>query len=173
VGLEICLRDKFRRDLYYRLNILYVEIPALRERTEDIPVLMEMMVRKNSPELFDKHKTIWDDFISYFADYSWPGNVRELDNLVKRTCVILLTHGIDKKLMLDIWTRAIGINQPASKIISKTKKIGDALKEVEGNRNSAAEILGISRTTLWRRMKKMKMKDEQRKLELDKNVPLT
>lgn len=160
----------FRRDLYYRLNILYVEIPALRERTEDIPVLVEMMVKKNSPELFEKSKSIWDDFVSYFADYAWPGNVRELDNLVKRTCAILLTHGINKKLMFDIWKRAIGINQPTSKVISKTKKVGDALKEVEGNRNRAAEILGVSRTTLWRRMKKMK--DEQRKLEQDKTVPL-
>ena len=82
--LEILIEEKkFRRDLYYRLNVLQLELPPLRERKEDIPLLLNNLINKYSIKFNKNPLKLKPDLLSLFKNYSWPGNVRELENIVE------------------------------------------------------------------------------------------
>ena len=141
---------RFRDDIYYRLNVLELLIPPLRERREDIPVLVKFFLRKSRPELSeDKLAEISRHPI--LLEYDWPGNVRELKNIVKRFSVLYTSDTGFSSLITSLFYRRG--EQAAHR--GYREEIVRTLREVRGNKSLAARKLGISRTTLWRRLKEL------------------
>ncbi len=158
---------KFRQDLYYRLDVMRLQVPALRERSEDIPALATHLLRKFSVQ----HQKVIDGFDSTVEDrlsrHSWPGNVRELANVVERAVVLCQGTRIgiqDLPLHLQDATQFSSAEQPHSLTIP----LGMSLKEVEdlmiqkalmatqGDRAETAKLLGVNERTIYRRMSKVK-----------------
>ncbi|HEY7370826.1 MAG TPA: sigma-54 dependent transcriptional regulator [Polyangia bacterium] len=149
---------KFRQDLFFRLNVVPVPIPALRERREDIPLLVEHFLARSRERFPGAQATSFDrDAIKLLVEYSWPGNVRQLENLVDR-CVITgesaeVVAG-EIRRALDDW----GPNEPLGKNgemlplhAVEQRYIAWVLEKVGGNKTRAAEILQIDPSTIWRR----------------------
>lgn len=159
---------KFREDLFYRLCVLRLDIPPLRDRKDDIYELVEYFLELKSKTLNRKIQKLSPGIIKKLVNYDWPGNVRQLENLIERCLVI----SNDKEINDEILSESL-FNTPAYKIITEQKSdeeipdnsgvlkdieygaIRKVLQETNGNRKLAAEKLGISVTTLWRRLKKM------------------
>ena len=168
---EMVDRGEFREDLYYRLNVLSVHIPPLRERTEDVPPLLNHFLRVFAVENGKKIDGFSPEALKVLTSYSWPGNVRELRNCVERMVVMArgstLTLG---DVPADIRTAAAGhspaTSAPGANVESdatasasldinsnERNLIKRALDQCDGNRTRAAEQLGISRRTLHRKLK--------------------
>jgi two-component system, NtrC family, nitrogen regulation response regulator GlnG len=175
-------KGAFRKDLYYRLNAITIDLPPLRERKEDIPVLVEHFLEKYAGELGVGKRIISDEAKGILLRYSWPGNVRELENTIKRVLVLssdtiftsetLLDsapylEGLKKKDSFDDLITAeflnlIGLNQASpvgiyDTIIRRVEKplIEAILKITKGNKKKAATILGINRNTLSKKMEEL------------------
>ena len=158
---------KFREDLYYRLCVLTIEIPPLKERKEDIHELVDYFLKGKSKELNIETKGIEHDAMARLLLYDWPGNIRQLENLVER-CLVLSR---DKEISVEVMDEAItGIPQLGrgethkymeheydgkKGVLKQIEKntIMNVLEETGGNKTLAAEKLGISVTTLWRKLK--------------------
>lgn len=157
--LDEVKKGNFREDLYYRLSVIPITVPPLRERKEDIPYLVEHFVRKYTSR-FGKEVKISKEIISRLMDYDFPGNIRELENLVERLIALSDDKGEIKLQMLDIFLSGDkqevtnGI-MPLEEYIKRIEK--DYIKKVialcDGNKTKAAEILGISRKNLWEKLK--------------------
>jgi len=164
--LKLVEEGKFREDLYYRLCVLLLKIPPLRERKEDIPELAEYFAYKIGNKLGKKIKGITPDAVGLLKFYEWPGNVRQLENVIERAVVLCEKSKIDA----DVLAEALN-NYNASKdhdaaknsliknegILQKAEKdiIREVIKQTRGNKSLAAKKLGISVTTLWRRLKSL------------------
>ncbi|WP_331704475.1 sigma-54 interaction domain-containing protein [Tepidanaerobacter acetatoxydans] len=148
--LQEIQKGAFRRDLYYRLNILKLKVPALRERKEDIKLLSRYFVSKISLK-YKKVVSITEGALDRLQRYSWPGNIRELENIIES--LIVLADDIITEAQVD---ELIGENveedaeNKDSLEIIKNKHILKVLSECGGNQTLAAKRLGISRTHLWR-----------------------
>lgn len=136
---------KFREDLYYRLNVFPITVPPLRERKEDIPPLVEYLLKKHSKGM---DVGIDSEAISYLKERPWRGNVRELENLIARACILSNSSVIKLTHLTDIDCVDENIAGSGSVKEMETKLILDALKSVKGNRTKAASILGITVRTL-------------------------
>lgn len=156
----LVVKKQFRADLYYRLNILHLRLPPLRERREDIPVLAEHFLRKfNACSLTVKKLDL--EALEYLKNLSWLGNVRELANILERSLFLTdsdaITGGDIKKVISPAET-SLYVNSFAGTLGNLEKVEKDTIEQVlaeEGfNYTRAAKRLGISRTTLWRRMQK-------------------
>lgn len=161
---ELITQGKFRKDLYYRLNIISIEIPPLRERKEDIPLLVEDFIQKCSKQTSKKIQEVLDEALSLLINYNWPGNVRELENVIERAVILskgpiitpedfpeFLSHPIEKEptsLKENNLKLKEALRVPEKDLISRT------LASVNWSRNEAAKILGINRTTLYKKMQK-------------------
>ncbi len=155
---------KFRQDLYFRLNVLNIKIPPLRERKEDIPHLVNHFLRIYNNKLNKEIKEFAPELWQWFFQYEWPGNVRELENIVER-CVIITEGQIVDAAYLDSISEEAADCLPATKGIQrdlklKTARLADMeheiiqqLQDVVKNKSELAKILGISRTTLWKKTK--------------------
>nr|MDA8086379.1 sigma-54 dependent transcriptional regulator [Nitrospiraceae bacterium] len=145
---------RFREDLYYRLNVIPVNIPPLRQRREDIPGLIEFFMGKYRNRL-SKDARFSREAVDALMAYDYPGNVRELENIVER-CVTLAPDGIIRKDELPDSVAAR--RQEQSAILSDVATAAErghilkVLKLTQGNKTRAAELLGISRKTLWEKM---------------------
>jgi len=157
--LDEVKKGSFREDLYYRLSVIPISVPPLRERKEDIPYLVEHFVKKYTSR-FGKEVKISKELISRLMDYNFPGNVRELENLIERLIALSDDKGEIKLQMLDIFLRSDKREQetgimPLEEYINKMEK--DYIRKVialcDGNKTKAAELLGISRKNLWEKMK--------------------
>ena len=138
----------FREDLYYRLNILELNLPPLRERYNDIPLLFEKFLRQFRPELPGEKISVIANHPA-LSSYNWPGNIRELKNIVERFSILYKDN--DK---LDELFRQMGISQDVNtKQMDERNKMLHILKECNGNKTQAAQRLGIGRTTMWRKLK--------------------
>jgi transcriptional regulator with PAS, ATPase and Fis domain len=150
----------FRRDLYFRLNVLNLRIPALRERRQDIPVLagyfLERMGRDPGQE-----RTLSDDAMKALLAYDWPGNVRELENCLQRACA--MNSGPEVQV-LDLPNAIHGMNlhaaaegEGSAKIVPisemEKKTILNTITQLNGDKLLAARLLGIGKTTLYRKLK--------------------
>lgn len=148
---------EFREDLYYRLNILNLAIPPLRERMEDIAILVKNIIYKASNELYNDHRSTWNNMINILSKYNWPGNIRQLENVIRRLCVIIEAND-DKVIPTEFLEKAIGLDHlfPLNATVKSNERIKllNIMESTNWNRKKAAEILGISRTTLWRKIKK-------------------
>nr|WP_255726647.1 sigma 54-interacting transcriptional regulator [Sporosarcina sp. ACRSM] len=149
----------FREDLFFRLAILVLKIPPLRQRKEDIPWLIEAFLRNE-----DKANTlqITEENMQKLQNYSWPGNVRELSNFIERALVLQDTGESIDLLDSHLWINAERQtvqkgNNSLTPAMGETEEeqIQRVLKEEEGNMGRAARRLGIHRTTLWRKLKNM------------------
>jgi DNA-binding NtrC family response regulator len=153
----------FRLDLFYRLNVIHIHVPALRDRTDDIPLLAKHLVRKHTAP-GQVEATITDEVFRKLVEYSWPGNVRELENVIERAITLTQTARLT---VTDLPARVSQNQTPFPVIVQKDElaKLFDGLPSVDelerryllhvleatgGNRKRAAEIMGINRRTLYR-----------------------
>jgi DNA-binding NtrC family response regulator len=164
VDLERAVREgKFRDDLYYRLNVISINIPPLRERREDIPLLAGTFIERLSHELGKEIAGITEGALRILMNYDWPGNVRELENAIERAMVTakskLLTEedcafvGAARPSQGQEWTIPpdMTLEEAENRIITAT------LQRTRGNITEAAGILGIDRSTLYDRLKKFNL----------------
>lgn len=146
---------RFREDLFYRLNVVPIILPPLRERREDIPGLIEFFMDKYRRKL-SRNVRLSKDAVKMLLAYDYPGNVRELENIIERCIILSISDVISKDDLPSI----IRSDRDVTKSLSLSDIAADAekvhiirvLKTTQGNKTKAAEILGISRKTLWERM---------------------
>jgi len=145
---------RFREDLYYRLNVISIHIPPLRERTEDISLLVEAFVRKFCAEMNKEEKKVDPSALKLLMEYDWPGNVRELENVIERALVI--GQGVDiLPEDLPFSRRALRLTKlPKSLKLMEKIHIERILKENDWNISKAARALEIDRQTLYNKMQK-------------------
>lgn len=151
---ELVQEHKFRSDLYYRLNVLRLELPPLRERKDDIRLFAEIFLEEFATNA-NKSLKLTRDAMRLILEYSWPGNIRECRNLMERIAATAKIDIIDQSLLAGM------IKSKQQKAPSRSPKeerlineIVSALTDAKGNYTTAAELLGINRTTLYRRMQK-------------------
>jgi two-component system response regulator HydG len=151
----------FRQDLFYRINVVSLQIPPLSERKDDIPLLVQFFLQKYNASMQKKVTEIAPDVLETLQRYDFPGNVRELENIVERG--IALTSGNTLGLMqipddlrnLDMQTFRKSAGKYASMEEVEQSYIGWILKETGFNKTEAAKALGIDRVSLWRKIKKL------------------
>ncbi|MGA0162993.1 MAG: sigma-54-dependent transcriptional regulator [Bdellovibrionota bacterium] len=163
LGEEI-KKGTFREDLYYRLNVLPIHLPPLRERKEDIPLLAEHFIKRFNTEMGKNVETISPECLQALGDYSWPGNVRELENMVERALVLENSKILNFESLPDV-IRNQEVN-PAIKAaanelsikkmmaIMEQELIKTALEKTNGNRTWAAKLLEISHRALLYKIKR-------------------
>jgi two-component system response regulator AtoC len=148
-------KGRFREDLYYRLNVIPIQLPPLRERKEDIPYLVEFFSEKYRVKL-SKNVRFSKDAVNTLLAYDYPGNVRELENIVERCVTLSPSEVIDKDELpsLTISEKRSEKRLSLSDVAAEAEKnhIITVLKSTQGNKTKAAEILGISRKNLWEKM---------------------
>ena len=163
---DILSNGKMRKDLYYRLNVIYIEIPPLRDRGNDILLLSNKFIDKYNKKLNKNIKSISDDAVNFLTNHYWQGNVRELENTIYSSMSIMENEEVLTKDMINIneykkvgaknsYTIDIGI-KPLDYIVSEIEEryIRKALENTNNNITKAAEILGIGRQNLQYKMKK-------------------
>jgi two-component system, NtrC family, response regulator PilR len=176
-NLEKCVKNgDFREDLYYRLNVIPLYVPALCERKEDIPILISYFCKKFSSADGRNKIDFHHDTLELFMDYEWPGNVRELENLMER--LIILRGGSlikpsdlpdkflinfkkksrDSKEFIKLTDKGIDLKKVLGDI--EDSLINQALKITNGNKNQASRLLSLNRTTLIEKMKKKNFETE-------------
>jgi len=152
-------QGRFREDLYYRLKVIDIEMPPLRERREDISLLIQHFINRFGKELNKTISGVSEDALRILLNYSWPGNVRELENVIQRA-ITLSQHEVitpddlplpmvqerEEKIFDKAWTERFTLNQLEKEYIKRV------LVEVGGNKSKAAEILGLDRKTLYRKL---------------------
>jgi len=153
---EMINEGTFREDLYYRLNVVFIEVPPLRERKEDIPLLAQHFLKKYTSIHGKRIKGISHEVMDELCDYNWPGNVRELENIIERAVILSDKEVIfSEDLPLRFRSATPQRKLSLSSIEEMEKKlILDALKATGGNQSKAAKILGIHRNTLRRKLEK-------------------
>ena len=151
----------FRRDLYFRLNVLSLRIPSLRERRQDIPLLSAHFLERQSRSS-EQERTLSDDALKAMLAYDWPGNVRELENCLERACAFTtgpMIHLGDLPREISQLERSTpaGTGNGTSKIVSMSElerqTILNAIAQLNGDKLQAARLLGIGKTTLYRKLK--------------------
>jgi DNA-binding NtrC family response regulator len=155
-------QGRFREDLYYRLKVIDIEMPPLRERKEDIPILVQHFIHKFSKELKKAVSSVSEDALKILLNYSWPGNIRELENIIQRAItlnqheVILpedlpasIIQKIDEKLFEKALEEKFTLDQLEKEYIKRV------LIETGGNKSKAAERLGLDRKTLYRKLEEL------------------
>lgn len=160
-------QQKFREDLYYRINVIYLKVPPLRERKDDIAPLVDTFVRQYAVLNAKKIRGIEKKALEALVRYDWPGNIRELKNIVERMVVLssedMLTleqipEDVRQGRTPVVETKGNVPLQGITKITDAEKElIRNALLETKGNKSNAAEQLGISRRTLYRKMEEYKL----------------
>jgi formate hydrogenlyase transcriptional activator len=153
---EMMSKRQFRSDLYYRLNVFPIRIPPLRERREDIPLLVQYFIHKYARKMNKRIDTVLTTTIQKLQRWSWPGNVRELESLVQRS--VILTSG--NTLTVSFPEKTNGAINAAKAVgtFEEHERIVSILKETKGRvggPNGAALRLGVKRSTLFDRMKKL------------------
>ncbi len=158
---QLVSEGQFREDLFYRLSVIPIKLPALRERKEDIPLLVSYFMNKLLQSKPSLKRYISDEGLNLFKEYCWPGNIRELENVIERLIVI----SPDQEIKLQLIAQQLGkdSNYPQHRAhtnldeaLFKFEKnlIVHALEEAGGVKNQAAKILGIRTSTLYYKMEK-------------------
>ncbi|NNG47966.1 MAG: sigma 54-interacting transcriptional regulator, partial [Deltaproteobacteria bacterium] len=154
--------EKFREDLYYRLNVISVNLPPLRERKEDVPLLVEHFLERFNIEMGKNVEGIAESAMRLLLDYGWPGNARELRNVIERAMVV--TKG---KMILEAdlslpQAPGVSLSDGRGKSLSEMEKehIRRILHENRWNIIRSAQVLGIDRVTLYNKIRKYELKKE-------------
>jgi DNA-binding NtrC family response regulator len=170
---ELVAAGKFREDLYYRLSVIPIDVPPLRERLDDIPLLANYFLENFSRARRRKMRPFGPDVLDAFRRYDWPGNVRELENLVER--LVILAED-DRVGLTDLPEKFLAAPAPAAPAAATVPDGGvdfyqmidayerclmnAALAKARGNKNRAAQLLGLKRTTLVEKLKKRGLADD-------------
>jgi len=161
---EVAL-GRFREDLYYRLNVIPIFIPALRERKEDLPLLVQLFLERANRENHKEAKRISDEAWEYLMNYSWPGNVRELENAVERAVIMCQGEAIHREhFPLDLTAKIKPIEESAMpfngvqnlpQAVEELEKrmLIQALEKTGGNKRKAARLLGLTERILGYKVK--------------------
>ena len=163
----------FREDLYYRLNVIEIRLPPLRDRRDDIPLLVENFLHKCAKANRKPLQGISESSLALLIDYSWPGNVRELENIIERAVTLARGEKImpedlpatvqgsrgDRRVLDDAAERTLPLQEVEWEYIKKI------LEKTGGNKYQAAQALGIDRKTLYRKLAEMEGRPAQDKLE--------
>jgi two-component system response regulator HydG len=157
-------QGRFRRDLYYRLNVISVELPALRERDEDVPILAEHFLQRHAEEDASAPTKFSSDAMAVLQEYNWPGNVRELENVVERAVVLtsgstIGVNALPNRLREPPSVPLVREEFPANPTLEVIERayIEHVLKAEAGNKTRAAEVLGIDPSTLYRKIKRYEL----------------
>ncbi|NJD38708.1 MAG: sigma-54-dependent Fis family transcriptional regulator [Geobacter sp.] len=148
-------RGEFRQDLFYRLNVIRLDLPPLRERLEDIPLLAAHFLQQFSQRFQRTFSNLSDEALTLLLSHHWPGNVRELEHLLEHACILSQGSVITSAALPPAFT---GQNRshPQSAVLynrhQESLSLDEALRRANGNRTEAARLLGISRRTLYRRL---------------------
>jgi PAS domain S-box-containing protein len=153
---------KFRDDLYYRLNVVKIDLPLLSQRREDIPLLIDAFIRKFNAKMGKQIAGISDHALRLLLNYGFPGNVRELENIIEHAFVLCRENLIQLDCLPRELTEKHGRSEAPAPLGGEVTPLGKAeaeliertLKTYSGNRIKTARELGLDRTTLWRRIKK-------------------
>jgi transcriptional regulator with PAS, ATPase and Fis domain len=162
---KLVAEEKFREDLYYRLNVVKISLPPLREHRDDIPLLAEHFVGKYN-DLFGKQVAHIDgSAMDILLRYDWPGNIREFQNVIERSMNYIESDTLDSnhldfdfsissEMRLD---QLKGHERPIEEVLHRAERtlILQVLKRYDGNKTKAAQYLNISRTLLYQKMKRL------------------
>jgi PAS domain S-box-containing protein len=144
----------FREDLYYRLNVVKLVIPPLRERLDDLPILTEHFLKKFGMRFNKRFSSVSSEVERIFKEYPWPGNVRELEHTLEHACIICRGHHITAEHLPGDFLKTTPV--PSLPLVEAGTLSDDsllqALEKAGGNKAKAARILGVSRRTIYRRM---------------------
>lgn len=166
---EMVDRGEFREDLYYRLNVVELEVPPLRERKEDIKELVDMFIEQQNNMLGKQVTGIEDKAIETLKKYDWPGNVRELQNVIEKTMNYAVGNVIrDSELIFSMGSQTPTIDKlkdydspiEIAKRSAEREMILETLDKVGGNKSQAAKLLKISRPLLYQKMERLGIKKE-------------
>jgi transcriptional regulator with PAS, ATPase and Fis domain len=162
----------FREDLFYRLNVVPITVPPLRERIEDLPLLVDHFIRRYNHECNKRIEALTPDALAALGSYSWPGNVRELQNIVERTVVLVdgpLISAADLPLDLTVSPtrpgsasdkRRVDLNEASDRF--ERLIVQRVLEEARGNVSEAARVLGLHRNSLKVKLARWKLSDADR-----------
>ncbi|HET6340442.1 MAG TPA: sigma-54 dependent transcriptional regulator [Polyangiales bacterium] len=162
---EAIAEKRFRQDLYYRLNVARFILPPLRDRREDVSLLVDHFLEKCVRKV-GRRAELGEGVLDYLVRYEFIGNVRELENMIEQG-VALAENGVirlEDVIPLDSVSKS---HKARSKVMqdvideAETEAILEALRDVQGNRERAAELLGLSATTLWRKMKRLRIEHDR------------
>jgi len=155
--LQKMIEEKsFREDLYYRINAIELEIPPLRNRLEDIPILAEFFLRKYSDQYNRAGLKLSDKAMEQLISHPWPGNIRELEHAMEKA-VILSEKGLISSFSFTPRMESDTLTSTPTSLnleVHEKNVIQQALREQQGNVSAAAKVLGINRSTLYQKMKK-------------------
>lgn len=159
---SLVMEGKFRKDLYYRLNIIKLVLPDLKDRKEDIPLLVETFIRKITSKKNKPAKRVSSAVMMHLLNYDYPGNIRELENILEHACVLCTEDEIQADhLPMDFIERSRlpGDFSPNKGVLhhSEARLIRETMHKHKGNRSRSAKELGISRSTLWRKLKQFNL----------------
>jgi DNA-binding NtrC family response regulator len=153
--------NRFREDLYYRLHILPIEIPPLRDRKTDIPLLVNHFLKRMGEELKKFDLKITGEALAILTAYDWPGNVRELENVLERAAVLSEENTINEETLTFMVSKTKGtkiaepsLNLEARLASAEKHLLEQAMQASKGNKAKAARILGIKEGTLYYKLNK-------------------
>ncbi|MBV7275728.1 sigma 54-interacting transcriptional regulator [Clostridium sp. PL3] len=157
---QLVKEGKFRKDLFYRLNVLTINIPSLKERREDIETIVYHLINKISNKVYKYIYGISSEALEYIKGYSWPGNIRELENVLERAITIIENETVIHTKHLPDKITAISVCKPVRNlqdILNDAEKeaILNSIIAAKGNKSKAAQLLGISRSNLYEKMGKL------------------
>jgi DNA-binding NtrC family response regulator len=164
---QLVKEGRFRQDLYYRLNVIRIDLPPLRDRREDIPLLVEHFMAKFADQSKRRVSGMRPEAMASLIRYDWPGNIRELEHTIERAVLL----GKEALIGLDDLPAPLAsATASAAPLTEAVKKgytlrdlereyIGKVLENVAGNKTEAAKVLGVDRTTLYRKLEEYRLKD--------------
>jgi two-component system response regulator PilR (NtrC family) len=157
--------SRFREDLYYRLNVIHIQVPPLRDRREDIPLLVDHLIRRHNGEMKKVYKGVENAAMKILMSLPWKGNIRELDNVLERAMIL----GDGEWVRAEDLPRMEASGGNSSATINQNLRIAmeayershieNVLKEAEGDRTRTAKLLGLSRSSLYRKLEKLGIAD--------------
>ncbi len=158
--LDLVKEGKFREDLYYRLNVIPIYLAPLRERKEDIPLLVEHFIEKYTKPAGDTKKEISPEALEVLVSYNWPGNVRELENVIKRVVTLCNKDKITPQDLPEFLQYQKQPPKTIQEVVKESEKehILKILSQTKGRKKEAAKILGITPKTLWQKLKEYGIK---------------
>jgi transcriptional regulator with PAS, ATPase and Fis domain len=147
---------KFREDLWFRLNVVRIKLPALRERRGDVPLLARYFLNKYNAR-YSRDTKLTESGLRAMQDYTWPGNVRQLQHLIERLTILAPNERIDNEVVQDALS-AMEPREHGGETLAGTEaeQIRKVLAATGGNKSRAAQILGIERKTLYRKLERMR-----------------
>jgi DNA-binding NtrC family response regulator len=159
---KCCQEGTFREDLYYRLNVFGIEIPPLRDRREDIPALVEFLVRRHNAEMNRRFRGVDNAAMKALLRMPWKGNIRELDNVIEHAMIVgdgewITTADLPNRVSAAAAAEGASVGDELKSAIQFYERghIGNVLQRCEGDKRRAAELLGISLSSLYRKIEEL------------------